>query len=427
MPKMDSFDGKRKTSVREHERKTQSGNTTTVRKHDRELKKVEVEFKNPLDNKTDIMLMNQKTINYYKTPSGKGFSPYKKITVLDDEYYDKEADYNRGYEFIESLLERGGIDLQNPEIYKEVYDSLIDAGFDENTALRVKEQFSEEYNRDEILNMAVDDEFKNRIESISGKVSEDTINKIKDYLNEGDTESADDILIDVETGNFDLVKINPYDYTEAFELADILTDSHEARNREDLKEQLLQRGYDKFTVNDVMKGIKFDEMVSMPEPLEDLDKSQIEDRLKMLKEKYPEIRKRDFHVINKELDKNYITTAQDLLRDMEEFYTDKPDLDKNITWLFLEEPDKDAFRHNIRTVFEPKGVEVEKNYLDNKTILKLSENISMEIDPVSEEFTIMDRKNTNRFLEFGKFETYRDLINAYNRNAPKKNQIKYKE
>jgi len=38
MPKSESFDGKCKTKVREHERKTQSGNTTTVRKHDRTIK-----------------------------------------------------------------------------------------------------------------------------------------------------------------------------------------------------------------------------------------------------------------------------------------------------------------------------------------------------------------------------------------------------
>lgn len=37
MPRMESFDG-RKTSVREHERKTKSGKKTTVKKHDRTLK-----------------------------------------------------------------------------------------------------------------------------------------------------------------------------------------------------------------------------------------------------------------------------------------------------------------------------------------------------------------------------------------------------
>jgi len=37
MPKMESFDGKRKTSVRGHERKTKSGKTTKVRKHERIL------------------------------------------------------------------------------------------------------------------------------------------------------------------------------------------------------------------------------------------------------------------------------------------------------------------------------------------------------------------------------------------------------
>ncbi len=37
MPRMESFDGKKKTSVKEHERKTKSGKKTTVKKHDRRL------------------------------------------------------------------------------------------------------------------------------------------------------------------------------------------------------------------------------------------------------------------------------------------------------------------------------------------------------------------------------------------------------
>jgi len=37
MPRAESFEGKKKTSVREHERKTKSGKKTTVRKHDRKV------------------------------------------------------------------------------------------------------------------------------------------------------------------------------------------------------------------------------------------------------------------------------------------------------------------------------------------------------------------------------------------------------
>ena len=46
------------------------------------LKKVRVFFKNPIGNKSKTMQIRSETIKFYKTPSGKKFSPYKKITII---------------------------------------------------------------------------------------------------------------------------------------------------------------------------------------------------------------------------------------------------------------------------------------------------------------------------------------------------------
>ena len=46
------------------------------------MKKVRVTYKNPVDKKTGQMYMNEKTLKWYRSPEGKKFSPYKRITVL---------------------------------------------------------------------------------------------------------------------------------------------------------------------------------------------------------------------------------------------------------------------------------------------------------------------------------------------------------
>jgi hypothetical protein len=48
------------------------------------MKKVRVTYKTPIGSKTGTMGMNDKTLKYYRSSSGKKFSPYKKITVLGD-------------------------------------------------------------------------------------------------------------------------------------------------------------------------------------------------------------------------------------------------------------------------------------------------------------------------------------------------------
>jgi len=46
------------------------------------MKKVRVEYKNPIGHKTGTILMTEETIKYYLSSSGKKFSPYKKIRVI---------------------------------------------------------------------------------------------------------------------------------------------------------------------------------------------------------------------------------------------------------------------------------------------------------------------------------------------------------
>ena len=48
----------------------------------KELKKVRVVFKDPIDRKTSSMFMKEELIKWHRSPKGKGMSPYKRITLI---------------------------------------------------------------------------------------------------------------------------------------------------------------------------------------------------------------------------------------------------------------------------------------------------------------------------------------------------------
>jgi hypothetical protein len=46
------------------------------------LIKVRVTFKNPIDRKTSVMQMTEEMIKFYRSSNGKRVSPYSKISVI---------------------------------------------------------------------------------------------------------------------------------------------------------------------------------------------------------------------------------------------------------------------------------------------------------------------------------------------------------
>jgi len=96
MPRMESSDGKRKTSVREHERKTQSGKSTTVKQHIRRLNG-RVEFDNIKDLKKSLSENRLKSEK--KTPRIYGNKLDDSLSIKYD--YENTASYSgqRNYTF----------------------------------------------------------------------------------------------------------------------------------------------------------------------------------------------------------------------------------------------------------------------------------------------------------------------------------------
>jgi len=137
MPKMESFDGKKKTTAREHERTTQSGKKTTVRKHERKLIKEWNKGEIP-DNKTDWNTLLQNTNN--ELASGYwAVQPERLNELREIKYYAQEEleKINTEEEMAESFLKSRFVSddsdmrfaINNNQAYKEYTDLANERGF----------------------------------------------------------------------------------------------------------------------------------------------------------------------------------------------------------------------------------------------------------------------------------------------------------
>jgi len=153
---MESFDGKRKTLVREHERKTKSGKKTTVRQHDRTLRnkiindiqrgiyKAEYGLETDSDSKY-FFLRTEKGLSdaeaQYEVFRSRGLLPDNELLDLEDKLHnlhdkfdfeegfsdkDTEERVQKGLDYASELLDAGKTDEANKIIGSlETYEKIV--------------------------------------------------------------------------------------------------------------------------------------------------------------------------------------------------------------------------------------------------------------------------------------------------------------